>query len=58
MRKLSGIFFLTLWANVGWAQNDHTEEHSSSTGFIIIGVILLIIVIIMLYNRQKRKFND
>ena len=57
MRKLGGIFFLSLWASLGWAQTDQVEENSSSTGFIIIGAILLLVVIIILYNRQKRKFN-
>lgn len=57
MRKLGGIFLLSMWANLGLAQTHQPEEQGSSAGFIIIGAILLIVVIIILYNRQKRKFN-
>lgn len=57
MKKFGGIFFLSLWASLGWAQVDQPEVKGSSTGYIIIGAILLLIVIIILYNRQKRKFN-
>ncbi|MCA5005111.1 hypothetical protein [Sphingobacterium bovistauri] len=58
MRKLGGIFFLSLWTSLGWAQAEQPVEHRSSTGYIIIGAILLVGVIIILYNKQKRRFND